>query len=242
MNKVLSKSMKVLAIAFLTLVVANTAEARVLNVGSTGASVVDLQTFLINEGYPIPLIEDGLADMGYFGQQTKNAVLMYQESKGLPLTGSIDTSVFTKSNVLGAVVGPENYDRFFFNKGISQGGAVSTTSTVSAYTTAGSDFRGTPTMILWSPSVNTTVTLNATSTFEYVPKVGDIATVYLLNASTTAASAITFAAQNASVDLQFTEATGGDLVLNGLDWAKFTFIRQTANKVSIIFDEFTEAD
>jgi hypothetical protein len=43
------------------------------------------------------------------------------------------------------------------------------------------------------------------------------------------------------------EATGGDLVLSGLDWAKITLIRNSTtlnatSKVTAIFDEMTEAD
>lgn len=143
---------------------------------------------------------------------------------------------------LGAQANPDVYYRTFMREGITVGGRMATSSTASTYTTASRDFNGTPSMILWTPNVNTTVSLSSTSTFAYVPQVGDIAKVVFLNASTTAASAITFAAVDANLDLQFSEATGGDLVLNGLDWAEFTIIRQSASKVSVIFNEFTEAD
>lgn len=143
---------------------------------------------------------------------------------------------------VGAATGPDVPYRTFFASGLTSGGRVATTSTATTYTTDVKDFAGTPSTILWTPNINTTVSLSSTSTFPYVPRVGDVANVYLLNASSTAGSSITFAAKDANLDLQFAEATGGDLVLNGLDWTKLTIIRQTALKVSIIFDEMTEAD
>lgn len=138
--------------------------------------------------------------------------------------------------------GPDVNFRTYFNEGFAQGGKVATTSTASTYTTATKDFAGTPSVIAWTPNINTTVSISGTSTLGYVPHVGDVANVYFLNASTTAGSSVTFSAVDAGVDLQFAEATGGDLVLNGLDWAKLTLIRQSATKVTVIFDEMTEAD
>lgn len=142
----------------------------------------------------------------------------------------------------GAFAGPEITDRIFVRSGVTAGGRMATTSTATAYTLASTDLRLSPTYIDWTPNVNTTVSLTSTSTFPYVPQVGDTAVVYVRNASSTAASTITFAAANANVDLQFTEATGGDLVLSGLDFASLTFIRESENLVTILFNEFTEAD
>ena len=147
-----------------------------------------------------------------------------------------------KQEVLGAVAGTQVPYRTFFNEGLTFGGRVATSSTAATYTTNARDFNGTPTVIAWTPNVNTTVSLSSTSTFAYVPKVGDVARVLVLNASTTAASSITFAAVDANLDLQFVEATGGDLVLNGLDWAELTLIRQSSSKVSVLLNEYTEAD
>lgn len=206
-----------------------TSTVHAYKLGQTGSEIADLQITLIEAGFDIPAITSGKADVGYFGVQTERALAAYNASQDSGL-------------ILGAVSGPDYNSHMFLNKGVTTGGSAATTSSVSAYTTVAKDFATLPSVLLWTPNVNTTVTLNATSTFGYVPKVGDVARVMLLNASTTAGSTITFAAQNASVDLQFTEATGGDLVLNGLDWAELFLIRQSAQKVSIIFSEFTEAD
>lgn len=58
-----------------------------LTVGSTGADVSTLQTWLINNGYDIPAITSGAANKGYFGSQTKAAVSAYQSRVGLPAYG-----------------------------------------------------------------------------------------------------------------------------------------------------------
>lgn len=132
--------------------------------------------------------------------------------------------------------------RQFFLGGSTEGGGAATTTTAATYTTVARDFANTPTVISWLPNVNITVSLSSTSTLAYVPNVGDVANVYLRNASSTAASSITFAAVDAGLDLQFAEATGGDLVLNGLDWEKLTIIHTSTNLVTVIADEMTEAD
>jgi hypothetical protein len=206
-----------------------TKSASAYYIGQTGQDVADLQITLIEAGFDIPAITSGKADVGYFGVQTQKALAAY--------TASNDSGV-----ILGAAAGPNVNVRMFLNDGLTVGRSAATSSTAASYTTVAKDFITLPSVLLWTPNVSPTITLNATSTFGYVPKVGDVARVMFLNASTTAASAITFAAQNSSVDLQFNEATGGDLVLNGLDWAELILIRQSTQKVSIIFNEFTEAD
>ena len=133
----------------------------------------------------------------------------------------------------------------FFGAGVTVGGQVlATTTSVATYTLVGPDLVN-KTVLSINESVDLTLNFGATSTALLVPKIGDVAQVYLRNASTTAASAITVAAKDLSVDLQKVEATGGDLVLNGLDWAKITLIRNALSgnsQVTVIFDEMTEAD
>lgn len=221
---------KIAMIVMAIIAVTGVNKAHAFSIGQTGQSVADLQITLIEAGYDIPAITVGGASFGYFGVQTKAALARYEADNASSLN-------------LGAAASATDFQKHaFFNRGVTVGGRVSTTSAVATYTTSATDFINTPSVVLWTPNINTTVSLSGTSTFPYVPNIGDVTTVYLLNASTTAASTITFAAKDSGVDMQFAEATGGDLVLNGLDWAKLTFIRRAANKVSIIFDEFTEAD
>lgn len=156
--------------------------------------------------------------------------------------GLTNSSSTTVREIVGSGSGQYNSSRQFFQQGATFGGANATTSSVSTYTTDQRDFANQPTVVSWLPNVSTTLSISSTSTLAYVPNVGDTATIYWRNASTTAGSAITFAAKDLGLDMQFSEGTGGDLVLNGLDWAKITFIHTETNKVTVLFDEMTEAD
>ena len=60
-----------------------------LTVGSTGADVVALQTWLMANGYSIPSVASGAAAKGYFGAQTQKAVKAYQTAKDIPSTGFV---------------------------------------------------------------------------------------------------------------------------------------------------------
>jgi hypothetical protein len=144
--------------------------------------------------------------------------------------------------VPGSSSGTEHSFREFFKGGITTGGITATTSTATTYTTVAKDWPTEGTVLSWLPNVNTTISLSGTSTNALVPNVGDTAEVYFRNASSTAASSITFAAADANADLQFTEATGGDLVLNGLDWMKITVVHTNQFLYTFILDEMTEAD
>lgn len=57
-----------------------------LTLGSSGQDVVNLQTWLITNGFDIPALADGVSK-GYFGSQTQAAVAAYQQSRGLPAYG-----------------------------------------------------------------------------------------------------------------------------------------------------------
>ncbi len=80
-------------VAFLALATIASAQGYTFNanltVGSTGADVVALQTWLMANGYNIPAIASGAAAKGYFGSQTKTAVMAYQGAKSIPTTGFV---------------------------------------------------------------------------------------------------------------------------------------------------------
>jgi hypothetical protein len=162
---------------------------------------------------------------------------------GAPLTPKTETIVEKVCDC--DMIGGQTYtSRQFFNGGATIGGSIyATTSVVTTKTLTSRELPVNSTVISWLPNVDTTLTLTATSVAAIVPNVGDVTNLYFRNASTTAAATVTFAADSTgNVDLQYVEATGGDLVLAGLDWAKLTIIKTAFNKVSIIFDEMTEAD
>jgi peptidoglycan hydrolase-like protein with peptidoglycan-binding domain len=86
MKKILIASVFALTVALAASSV-NAAFTRNLTVGSTGTDVAELQSWLISKGFAIPSISAGTVQPGYFGAQTKAAVMAYQTSKGLPSTG-----------------------------------------------------------------------------------------------------------------------------------------------------------
>ena len=86
MKKYLIASVVALTVA-LVAAGANAAFTRNLSVGSTGADVAELQTWLISKGYNIPSIAAGTATAGYFGAQTQSALKLYQAANGIPNTG-----------------------------------------------------------------------------------------------------------------------------------------------------------
>ncbi len=58
-----------------------------LLVGSSGPDVTNLQTWLLSNGFDIPAISSGISGKGYFGSQTKLALIRYQQSLGFPAFG-----------------------------------------------------------------------------------------------------------------------------------------------------------
>ena len=58
-----------------------------LMIGSSGKDVVNLQTWLMSNGYDIPAISIHGGTKGYFGEQTRTALSTYQKSIGFPSRG-----------------------------------------------------------------------------------------------------------------------------------------------------------
>lgn len=124
----------------------------------------------------------------------------------------------------------------------TQGGGMFTSSTANATETLLVTAIDTENFIDYTPNVNSTLTLPATSTMSaLIPVAGDSRDYIIRNASSTAAATLTLAA-GTGMDLQFTEATGGDLVLNGLDAGTLTMTRLTNTDILVLFNEYTEAD
>ena len=110
------KYIKVLLLVGLVVLVSNVVDARTLSLGARGDDVAQLQTWLVNNGYPIPLIESGRASKGYFGTQTQDAVKMYQEGNEQNPTGVIDSTSYGNTSVkFGSVTGPDTYFPYVAN-------------------------------------------------------------------------------------------------------------------------------
>lgn len=125
---------------------------------------------------------------------------------------------------------------------LTEGGGIRATSTDNATETLLASDIDVENYLDYTPNINSTLTLPATSTLSaMIPNAGDSRQILFRNASTTAAATLTVAA-GTGIDLQYTEATGGDLVLNGLDVAITTWVRKSDTDILVIWDEFTEAD
>ena len=98
MKKIFISSIVALALILGSAGSASAAFSSYLTVGSTGADVTALQSWLITNGFDIPSISAGTAAKGYFGQQTKAAVVKYQASVGLPATGFVGPLTIAKLN------------------------------------------------------------------------------------------------------------------------------------------------
>jgi len=185
-------------------------------------------------------LTNGVNRVAVFSQE--QAQKLFGEGYVLEGAGKAVQKVCDCTEFLGSAAGNTFEQRMFANQGATQGGALATSSTASTYTLTAKDLKKTPSVVLWTPNVSTTISITATSTYDYVPKIGDVATVYMRNASSTAASTITLAAANTQVDLQKGNYTGADLVIDGLDWEKLTFIRKSALTVTVFAESMTEGD
>lgn len=146
--------------------------------------------------------------------------------------------------MLGAFPGPDMYNHVNMHAGFQSGGdRYATSSTAATYTLVTAEFDKDKTYIDWTPNVNTTLTTMATTSMGFmdIKNVGDERSYWLRNASTTAEATITFAA-GTGVDIQHGDATGDDLIIDGLDLAKLTFIRKADTDVLLIMTKYTEGD
>ena len=144
-----------------------------------------------------------------------------------------------------AMPGGDIYQRINMHAGYQYGGSVyATSSTASSYTLVATEFKDDIYYIDWTPNVNTTLTLMATTSADIealnIPNAGDTREYILANASSTAAASITLAA-GTGIDLQYDEDSA-NLAIVGLDAAKLTFIRKPNTDVLVLLTEFTEAD
>jgi peptidoglycan hydrolase-like protein with peptidoglycan-binding domain len=86
------KKYLILTLATITLSVAivsaqNYTFSNNLTVGSSGQDVVSLQSWLISNGYDIPAVSSGAVSKGYFGSQTKMALINFQRAISFPAFG-----------------------------------------------------------------------------------------------------------------------------------------------------------
>lgn len=149
-------------------------------------------------------------------------------SKFLAKLGLVDEDI-----AVGTASGPDkfNHQRFLANHSVGGGGSFATSSTATAYTLTTAELKSDrrESYLSWTPNVSTTLTTMASSSAPLADlKVGESYSVYFYNASTTAASTVTFAA-GTGVDLQ--EDEGETVIVNGLEISKLTFIKKADTDV-----------
>ena len=145
--------------------------------------------------------------------------------------------------ILGANPGPIKTERQYFLAGYQSGGERYASSTTnSTETLLASEFDGNVTYIDYTANIDTTLTTMASTTMDFLGyEAGDERSYWFRSATTTDATTITFAA-GTGVDLQHGDATGDDLVIDGNDLAKLTFIRKADDDVLLLMTKYTEGD
>jgi len=141
----------------------------------------------------------------------------------------------------GVAAGPDHTERQFFLSNFVNGGeVVATSSTAATYTLTTAELRDKVGYISWTPNVNTTLTTMASTSAPLVGlKTGQTFEVTFYNASSTAASTVTFAA-GTGVDLQ--ELEGGSVIVNGLEGATLKFVKKSDSDVMLLVAPFQVAD
>lgn len=158
---------------------------------------------------------------------------------------------FVKTQVqFGANPGPVHTEYQEFDGGVKVG-SVNSTTTPASMTLRTSDVYGFDTVIVrpTGAAADKTLTFFASSTASHwLPKAGDTQRTCFLNATTTAAATITFAA-GTGIDLQSASSSPTDLTVQADQTACFTFVRKVqVAEVTNSFDieasfvEFNDAD
>lgn len=131
---------------------------------------------------------------------------------------------------LGGASGPTKTETQQFLSSFSSGSIVTSTTTVDATITLNSThLRRDVSLMSWDVGVITVVTTMASTSRPLVSlKPGEWFSVYFYNASTTAASQVTFA-EGTGVDIQ--KDNGSVVTVGGLDIAKLTFLKKADTDV-----------
>jgi len=139
---------------------------------------------------------------------------------------------------VGASPGPEHTETQYFLSNFSKvGNIVATTSDASTYKLTAREVDIDTSYVAWNASLNTTLTFpNATSAPFTRMRTGQSFDQWWYSATTTEATTITFAAPAGNgIDLQEPELDG-TVILNGLEFAKITYLKTGDSAVSIVTD------
>lgn len=164
---------------------------------------------------------------------TKDTTVILNTSNG----EKVELSAFPGPDIYAdiAIHGKLSTDNVF-----TQGGKTYASSTSNATETALESYFDDENVLAYTPNVTNTLTLPASTTItDWIPNDGDVRVTYIQNASSTAGAVLTLAA-GTGIDIQ--EPTGAALTIEGLDWARLTWIRKSNTDILVIFDELQEGD
>lgn len=142
-TKIIAGIVAVLVLVAVSATGASAAFTRSLTIGSTGADVTELQSWLVSKGY---LVMPVGVNMGYFGTLTKNAVIQFQTANGItPAAGYFGPISQAKVASMGSMSGS-------FPAGCSSASGFSTITGASCSTGSTSTVAGCTSTVGFSPT------------------------------------------------------------------------------------------
>ena len=146
-------------------------------------------------------------------------------------------------DAVGAQVGPEYTESQYFRANFTVGnGSVATSSTEATYTLTTKYVDVDVPYVAWNVGLNNTLTFpKATSAPFTGLRIGESFEQLWYSATTTAATTLTFAVPaGGGIDLQ--EDEGGTVIVNGLEFARLTYVKTGASAVSVIVEPYQIGD
>lgn len=144
---------------------------------------------------------------------------------------------------VGGSAGPEKFTTQFFRTGFTVGGDnthVATTSDASTYTLTSAEINTDISYVEWNAGASITLTTPASTTAPFSGlAIGESFEQIWYSSTSTTATTITFSA-GTGVDLQ--EDEGGTVVINGLETARVSYIKQTSGDIAVIVEPYQVGD
>jgi len=199
-----------------------------LSVGSTGTDVVNLQNFLMANGYNIASLASGAAQPGYFGSQTQAAVEAYQAAKGIPSTGFVGPlTVASLNNKIASGQGGGTVS-LACPAGFTCTPIVNTSTTCPAGMTCTSNTTGTNGTV----TIGTAITTPGVSGTLTIAQSGSVANGATFNTGQTVGIA-GFKLQAGPSDMQVNTITADFNVRPWLYFGSFSLVNQTTGQVLV---------
>lgn len=159
---------------------------------------------------------------------------------GYVLTIDTEVKVPPQDNV-GAVASPDVYSYFRVHGVFTQGGGVRATSTVNAAETLlASDFDEENVIDYTLNQQDATLTLPASTTIPGIPYAGNVRSVYIRNATTTAAMDLTIAGGTGTILKKATSTATIKGDTDGDNYARIDFVRKANTDIDALLNIFID--